>query len=399
MIVSFSFRNFRSYKNETEFDFQAASIPEFEDSLIVRENVSPLLPVGVIYGPNGGGKSGVLLALGCLVSFVVSPIVRLEKTRVSVIQQSVGFQPFLLDDKSKSSPTVFDLFFRTEKNEFRYYLSVSDDVIVEECLYKKTYAGKRTAMIFERDGDTVTLGASIKAKSINTEVNPKMPYLSFLAINYNLPVIAEVQSWFESCIFINYANPKFEGKMLITRDIEEKKAIIGLMNEMGVDITDFRFDEEQKKLLLEKTVNGKTYEMDYHFESEGTKKLFVLLPYILLALKEGRLAIIDELDAKLHPKLLRYVISLFKVPTINRYGAQLLFTSHDLTTMNRFVFRRDEIWFAALNQNRESEIYSLFDFRNDDGTHVANTASYGKQYMEGKYGADPYLRNILEWEG
>ncbi len=83
-----------------------------------------------------------------------------------------------------------------------------------------------------------------------------------------------------------------------------------------------------------------------------------------MALKEGRLVIVDELDAKLHPKLLRYVIRLFTNPEINKNGAQLLFTSHDMSTMKNSIFRRDEIWFA----------------------------------VEGRYGADPYLRNMLSWE-
>ena len=65
---------------------------------------------------------------------------------------------------------------------------------------------------------------------------------------------------------------------------------------------------------------------------------------------------------------------------------------------NRFVLRRDEIWFAALNDNHESEIYSLYDFRTEEGTHVSNTVSYSKQYLEGKYGADPYLNQIMQWE-
>ena len=75
-----------------------------------------------------------------------------------------------------------------------------------------------------------------------------------------------------------------------------------------------------------------------------------------------------------------------------------MFTSHDLTTMNNKVFRRDEIWFAALNESRSSEIYSLYDFRTDNDSHINSTASYSKQYLEGRYGADPYLRNMLGWE-
>ena len=110
---------------------------------------------------------------------------------------------------------------------------------------------------------------------------------------------------------------------------------------------------------------------------------------------KDRLIVIDELDAKLHPKLLRYVIMLFKNQTINRHGAQLLFTSHDMSTMKNTVFRRDEIWFAAEDEQHQSKIYSLSDIRQEDNTRIKNTAAYDKQYLEGRYGADPYLSNMI----
>ena len=105
------------------------------------------------------------------------------------------------------------------------------------------------------------------------------------------------------------------------------------------------------------------YELPFSSESDGTRKLFAALPVILMALKEGRLVIVDELDAKLHPKLLRYVIRLITNPEINRKGAQLLFTSHDISTMKNSIFRRDEIWFAALDSDNSSERYSLSELR------------------------------------
>ena len=83
-----------------------------------------------------------------------------------------------------------------------------------------------------------------------------------------------------------------------------------------------------------------------------------------------------------------YVIQMFKNPELNKKGAQLLFSSHDLTTMKNTVFRRDEIWFAAMNDNHESEIYSLYKFRQEDNTRVKSTAAFDKQYLEGRYGAD-----------
>lgn len=401
MICQFSFQNYKSYKGETTFDFQATSIPEFADTLIQGGKGGALLPVGVVYGPNGGGKTSLLQALSCLISTVVKPIYDLEKSRQDlVVQQRVNCTPFMLDDTSREEPTEFEVFFRQNDNEYRYYLSLLSDEVISEALYWRAIGGKRTGTVFERERGEITLGSSINKTSINRSVNPKMPYLSFLAINYDIPMITEVQSWFESCIIRSYANPVVERQIMISRDEKVRERIIQALNDMGIDISGYRFDEEGKQLYTQRSLDGKVYELPFEDESDGTKKLIAALPVLLLALQEGRLVIIDELDAKLHPKLLRYVISIFKNPKMNTKGAQLLFTSHDMTTMKNTVFRRDEIWFAAENANHESEIYSLYEIRREDNERVNNTAAYDKQYMEGRYGADPYLSNMMtggEW--
>ena len=301
----------------------------------------------------------------------------------------------MLDETSREQPTEFELFFCQGKNEYRYYLALLNEEIVSESLYWRAIGGKRTGTVFEREYSKIELGSSISKASINTSVNPKMPYLSFLAINYDIPVIAEVQSWFESCIIQNYANPVVDHMVMFSQNESVKSRILQALNDMGIDLSGYRFDDEEKQLYTQRTVNGKVYELKYSDESDGTKKLIAALPVLLLALQEGRLVIIDELDAKLHPKLLRYVISMFKNPKLNTRGAQLLFTSHDMTTMKNTVFRRDEIWFAAENPNHESEIYSLYEIRREDNERVNSTAAFDKQYMEGRYGANPYLTNML----
>lgn len=396
MLCQFTFRNFRSYKEETTFDFQATAIPEFANSLLTSDKADSLLPVGVIYGPNGGGKSNVLMALSCLISTVVKPISDLEKTRQKfILQQEVDCQPFLFDDESREQPTEFEVFFRQGENEYRYCIALLHDEIFSEGLYWRAIGGKRTGTVFEREEQEIALGPSIRRKSINRSVNPKMPYLSFLAINYDISVIAEVQSWFESCIIRNYANPVIDSQVMISGNVKEQERIIRALNDVGVDLTGYRFDEERMQLYTQRRINGKIYELSYFDESDGTKKLIAALPAILVALQEGRLVIVDELDAKLHPKLLKYVIALFKNKKINVKGAQLLFTSHDMTTMKNSVFRRDEIWFAATNENHESEIYSLYEIRREDNERVNSTAAFDKQYLEGRYGADPYLSDML----
>lgn len=402
MLCHFSFKNFKSYKSETEFDLQAAAIPEYEDTLLKGSNsASDILPVSVIYGPNGGGKTNLLQALACLISNIVRPVAELEKNRESMIfQHSVTCQPFLLDETSKSEPTEFQIYFRRSGNEYRYYLSILSGEIVSECLYWKSVGGRRTGTVFEREGAEITLGASIKKSGINKLVNPKMPYLSFLAINYDLTVIADVMRWFESCIIQSYAVPEIDRRILIVDEENTKSRIIHALNDLDIDISDYRYNEEEHQLYIRRIVDGNPYELPFSVESDGTKKLLAALPIILFSLQEGRLLIIDELDAKLHPKLLRYIIRLFKNTEVNKKGAQLIFTSHDLITMKNTVFRRDEIWFAALGSGHDSSIYSLYDIRDENDKHVNSTAAFDKQYLEGRYGADPYLQNMLggDWK-
>ena len=396
MLCQFTFQNYKSYKEETTFDLQATAISEFEESLIKREKCSNLLPVSVIYGPTGGGKSNLLQALACLITTVVKPIHDLGNTRENIIiQQGFSAKPFLYDMDSVEKPIEYRIFFRKGNYEYRYYLATLKDEIFAETLDRKTIGGKKPAQIFYREGEVITLGPTLSKEGVNIKVNEKMPYLSFLAINYNIPVIAEVQEWFESCIIRNYGNPIIEMEVMFSENENVKKQIVTLLNDMGIDIEDYRFDSDEKQLYLKRTIAGKSYELSLTEESDGTRKLIAALPAILIALQEGRLVIIDELDAKLHPKLLRYVISLFKNPKVNRNGAQLLFTSHDMSTMKNTVFRRDEIWFAALNEKRSSEIYSLYEIRHEDNERVKSTAAFDKQYMEGRYGADPYLQNML----
>ena len=396
MLCQFTFKNFKSYKDETIFDFQAAALPEFKETLITTKSAPDLVPVSAVYGPNGGGKSNLLQALSCVISTIVKPVHELGKNRQPLIlQQKVDAIPFLFDDVSANEPTEFRLFFLNGSNMYCYYLALKDDEVISESLTRKSVTGKKTADIFDREKDKITLGYSINKKSINTNVNPKMPYLSFLAINYDIPEISEVMTWFESCIIRSYANPMIEHQIMLEKYVEYKDQFIRALNDMDIDITDYRYDEASKQLYMKRKLGKKEYELTFTEESDGTRKLIAALPVILLALREGRLVIIDELDAKLHPKLLRYVILLFKNKEINRYGAQLLFTSHDMSTMKNTVFRRDEIWFAAENEAHESDVYSLHEMRSEDGSRIKNTATYDKQYLEGRYGADPYLQNML----
>lgn len=404
MLCQFTFRNFKSYKNETILDLQAVNGQNFQDALLSSPNdKNEFLPVSVIYGPNAGGKSNVLSALNSVISLVMKPVLMFENKLIQY--ETVELTPFLFDETSSKEPTDFEIYFRPNNDyEYKYSISITNGKIEEENLYRRKLGkGGRITVIFERSSNRITLGASINKKNINLDVNEQMPYLSFLYINYKLEPVILAISWFQSCIIRNYANPVTERHLIIGGGEEFKKKLILLMNEVGINISNFEFvkksdDERSYKIIFEHTVNGKTYQLNINQESDGTQKLFNVLPLVLIALNEGRLLVIDELDAKLHPKLLKFIIMLFKNPEINTKNAQIVFTSHDVSTMKSSVFRIDEIYFACKLDDESSDLYSLYEMRDESGNHIHPSAAFDKQYLEGRYGADPYFRNIMDWK-
>ena len=217
-------------------------------------------------------------------------------------------------------------------------------------------------------------------------------------------MVQDVLDWFDEEIdFLIYGNPMQELRMAVSKSEDVKRLMLQMIQEMDLDIIDFRVEENENdriEVFTKHIVNDYEAELNLFDESSGTKKLFGLLPFIAKSLLKGTTLVIDELDAKIHPVLLRYLIMTFSDMEKNKNGAQLIFTSHDLSTMNSEVFRRDEIWFAALDENHSSQVYSLYEIRREDNERVNNTAAYDKQYLEGRYGADPYLQNMLsggEW--
>lgn len=407
MLYQFSFKNFKSYKDETIFDMRAENISEFEESLLEEKDGQKILPVSVIYGQNAGGKSGLLEALVCLISVVVRPrriLVNKDVKEYRDFYYYNDIKPYKFDDESKNKPTEFRIFFSTEKSQYKYELSILNNIIVEESLYKKEFKAKKSAQIFKRKKDNIQLGEILRKSNASVTVNENIPYLTFISITNNIDIIEDVINWFENITAINYAVPLAEDKIKIY-DNNMKDLFLAIVKFMDIDICDYRIEEKEKtedkrilKLFTKHKNNNKEYEIEFTEESEGTKKLFSVIPNIIDAMFNGGLVIMDELDAKLHPKLLKYIIMLFKDRELNEKNAQLIFTSQDLITMNNKVFRRDEIWFACKNENKESEIYSLYEIRDENGDHIRANAAFYKQYLEGKYGADPYLENMLNWE-
>lgn len=403
MLCQFTVKNFKSIRDEVTFDMQAAAISEHEDRIIKEVDNELYLPVSAIYGPNGGGKSNVLEALHSLVTKVLRPLYATSNNEeIAIKMKKQVIEPFAFDEETINEPTEFELFFRTALAEYRYALVVNKDVIEYERLDRIKFETGRRSALFERDQEEIVLKGVFAKLKTSDELSDTLPLLSYLGITYKKnEVVRDVLEWFnEEIYFLNYGNPVQELRMAVSKSEDVKKLMLQMIQEMDLDIVDFCVEEKENErieVFTKHIVDEYEAELNLMDESSGTRKLFGLLPFIAKSLLMGTTLVIDELDAKIHPVLLKYLIMTFSNMEKNKKGAQLIFTSHDLSTMNSDVFRRDEIWFVAKGNYQNSKLYSLVEFKNKKGESVRKDAKFDKQYLEGKYGADPYLRKIIDW--
>ena len=403
MLCQFTVKNYKSIRDEMTFDMQAAAISEHENNIIRDKDGELFLPISTIYGPNGGGKSNVLEAMHTLASKVLRPLYATgDKEERIFLQKRLLIEPFAFSKETKSQPIEFEIFFRTEIAEYRYKLHIMKDVVNYESLDRvKLDTGRRSAL-FERETEEISLKGVFSKLKASEDLSATLPLLSYLGITYKKnEVVKDVLDWFEYGIdFLNYGNPIEELRMAVSNSEDVKQLMLDMIQEMDLDIVDFRVVEDENDRIdvyTKHLVDGYETELNLLEESSGTRKLFGLMPFIAGCLLTGTVLVIDELDAKIHPVLLRHIIMMFNDMSINKKKAQLIFTSHDLSTMNNEVFRRDEIWFVAKGNAQNSKLYSLVEFKNEKGESVRKDAKFDKQYLEGKYGADPYLKRIIDW--
>jgi AAA15 family ATPase/GTPase len=108
---------------------------------------------------------------------------------------------------------------------------------------------------------------------------------------------------------------------------------------------------------------------------------------LLDAIEHGKLLLIDEFDASLHPLVARFLVQRINDPSVSSHGAQLLLTSHNTTLMDLDFLRRDEIWLVQLSQNHTSALSPLL--RSSPRKHEL----IAKNYLKGRYGAVPTIRS------
>ena len=421
MLVNFTFQNFRSFRDAKSLRMEATTIKELKESVIPKGGYD-LLPVAVMYGANSSGKSNVLQALATMRRIV------LDSVRLNP-DDKLFFKPFLLDLDSPKTPTSFEIQILIDDVKYRYGFDYNQERICKEWLYEKRDK-EREYNLFLRIGNGFSVSKSRFSEGMGKEdATPDNRLFVSLVAQLNGQKSKSILEWFGKCNYLSGIDAQgYEGftlqmffehldghqqaleffhhtqlgfKNLIVTEHPVTEDMLGrvpghnaLKEKWLEQIKDSRFVDVQTTHYIYDRQGIPLREVGFNqdeMESEGTKKIIEMSGPIFDTLRQGKLLIVDELEAKLHPFLTRSILRLFMSPETNPHGAQLIFGTHDTNLLDVRLLRRDQIWFTEKDGTEVSDLYSLVEFRNGNGTKVRNDSSIRKDYMNGRYGAIPFL--------
>ena len=404
MLIRFSFKNFKSFKNENCLDMEATSLKEHEYNVAKTEN-GEYLKVSAIYGANASGKTNVLQAFDYM------------KKRILVSDDSKKNSP--IDEENvysfmiNNDPIALEVEILAKNNKiYKYGFEVLKDKIISEWLFEKRV--NKFYSIFERESNNVSMKPNKISELVN--IDERTLFLNIYSkIDRNNEDFSNVYDWFVNSTYLDLGNPNFERfinnrvSLKILSDENYKKELLKFIRTFDSGIEGIKTTPDSIEAVksnngiidievIHRGENGELKALPFYLESNGTRKMFHLFDFFMDALKNGMVLFVDELDAKLHPLLTRYIINLFHNSDTNKGNGQLIYSTQDTVNFNTETVRRDEIWFAEKDKDGISEIYALSDYILEDdknaGKKVRNDATYNKDYLTGRYGAIPVLEEF-----
>ncbi len=410
MLIQFSVGNFLSFKDIVTFSMVASTRHRNEYEIthtFLVENKFRLLKSSVVYGANASGKTNLFNALRFIKHFVLNSVKDSQLDEIGVTNFKLGI------DMDKI-PSHFEVVFIQDGVRYRYGFDLDKTRIHREWLF---YAPKgQEAKLFVRENNNFKIGDKFKeGKKLEDKTAKNALFLSVVA-QFNGEISIRVIEWFKQINVISsiqetsYIHATFNQlndplfRKLVSQflkiadlgieDLKLEKIKVapedlppeirsqvkpgGEIINLNVKTLHKKYDSKGNDISLEEfTLNRE--------ESDGTKKLFALSGSLLDTLKTGKVLVIDELDARLHPKLTQFILGLFNSNEWNSSNAQLIFSSQSTNLLDKRFFRRDQIWFTEKNKFGATDLYSLAEY------NVRKDASFGKDYLLGKYGAIPFV--------
>ena len=398
MILEFCVTNYMSIKDDLKLSFIATSLKEStvepNDLFPVGDTGISLVRSAVIYGANASGKSNVLKAFDFFKHFIISSF------KDSQAGEAIEVENFRLNATTAVEPTTMEATFTDGDFIYRYGFEVDNKAVRVEWLYKRASKKRAKEMeVFYRDGNETTVHP--KSQLLQELVTKKMvrdnALLLSTAAQFNEATAVSILHWLgdTKILFCSEDEELWKKAIKYLDDDELRRRITTFARYADLGIEDItktgnrivshhrQYDDDGRE------VNNVSFSFTNN-ESEGTIKYFSLAYPIIDALDNGKRVIIDELDSKLHPLLVKRIVALFNDAKTNPNGAQLLFTAHDTFLLSAGLFRRDQVWFTQKDSFGATELYSLAEYK------VRSTSPFEKEYLLGRYGATPLIGEMEE---
>lgn len=412
MLLEFKVKNFLSFKDEVVFSMIASNLKGHEEDNVFNAGKIELLKSAVIYGANASGKTNLLAAMGFMQRMVLHSAKDTQST------EKLEVEPFRLSVQTENQPSEFEMLFMQKNVVYRYGFVIDREKIHKEWLY---YVPKvKEKKLFERTEKNIELTENFKeGKGLESKTRKNALFLPVVD-QFNGAIAHDIMQWFNNFNIISgIDHDRYEHYTVKKLNEQEFKAkVLDFLKAADIGIEDIQtlelkeqdipkvlpqelrefFLSNKAKTLYTKrkkfdeegnAVGFELFRMDN--ESEGTKKLFALSGPVIETLNNGEVLVVDELDAKLHPLMLRFILHLFHSADSNPKNAQLVFATHNTEILSNRFFRRDQVWFTEKNNVESTDLYSLAEYKVDDEKRVRGDASFNKDYIQGKYGAIPYV--------
>lgn len=434
MILRVILKNFLSFNEEVQFDmFPNMKRTSLFNHIKVLNDKLPVLKMAAIYGSNGAGKSNLLKGINFLKTIATN--------KNFLDKEKVGKYIFALKENAGKEPLELAIEFVTKSGvPFIYSVEVNDTGVTFETLQVSSLGSGENVNVFTRTGRKVEYAVAPSDEVNNMVLGwiEKNSFASLLTINNDMPVLADenigiAQKWFEdelTIIGLHSFNPTLIGVFKNDKEINQFASELFKAIDLGVDevkvetenfedwvnthdagnlpmdkvremhsgvlseVVDFRNtraisveDGVQKisqMMFRQFGENGFSKDMDIQAQSDGTVRLLSLVPALYHAMKSAKTVLIDELDHSIHPHLVREIVRYFSSQETN---GQLIFTTHQTCLLNQDFLRTDEVWMVEKKYG-SSHMYSLNDYK------IHNTINIENGYMEGRYGAIPFIGEL-----
>src|SRR5699024_4325691 len=232
---------------------------------------------------------------------------------------------------------------------YKYGFEVLKDTIISEWLFEKRV--NKFYAIFERENNNVSMKSNKISELVN--IDERTLFLNIYSkIDRNNEDFSNVYDWFVNSTYLDLGNPNFERfinnrvSLKILSDENYKKELLKFIKTFDSGIEGIKTTPDSIEAVksnngiidievIHKGENGELKALPFYLESNGTRKMFHLFDFFMDALKNGMVLFVDELDAKLHPLLTRYIINLFHNSDTNKGNGQLIYSTHDTVNLNK----------------------------------------------------------------